>query len=67
MLAALVIALPVAGGADPICTAPACTVPIASSQLQNLGQLKSELRAYYESGKLRCRSNGDRSGSRALR
>jgi predicted secreted acid phosphatase len=33
-----------------VCPAPACTAPIASSQLQNLGQLKSEIRDYYQQG-----------------
>jgi predicted secreted acid phosphatase len=32
------------------CPVSDCTSPIASSQLQNLGQLKDEIRAYYENG-----------------
>jgi predicted secreted acid phosphatase len=32
------------------CPAPACTAPIESSQLQNLGQLEDEIKAYYLNG-----------------
>jgi predicted secreted acid phosphatase len=32
------------------CPAPACSAPIASSQLQNIGQLQDEVTAYYKNG-----------------
>jgi len=34
----------------PSCAAPPCTAPIASTQLPNLGQVKSEIKAYYTGG-----------------
>jgi len=33
--------------APPACAAPPCTAPIASTQLPNLGQVKTEIKAYY--------------------
>jgi predicted secreted acid phosphatase len=57
LLAALLL-LPVAGGAQVTsppaspgpCAAPACTEPISSSQLQNLGQIQTEIKDYYANG-----------------
>ncbi len=57
ILAALLL-IPAAGNAQVTappaspgpCPAPACTAPIESSQLQNLGQLEDEIKAYYLNG-----------------
>jgi predicted secreted acid phosphatase len=37
-------------GTAPACLTPPCTIPIASSQLRNLTQMKDEIKAYYEGG-----------------
>src|ERR1017187_5829946 len=55
VLAALLL-IPAAGSAQVAvvspgpCPAPTCTSPISSSQLQNIGQLKDEIKAYYANG-----------------
>ncbi len=36
--------------APAVCAAPPCTVPIASTQLPNLGQVKAEIKDYYTNG-----------------